>query len=83
MDHIQIVLVDTLNDNNEICFKICPNRTLCELIVVAAKRAGLRPRWHGVLVGDTKWSLTELKNLHPNDKLVNFGVTDGYTLVIY
>jgi len=80
----QIVLIDTFGGNNEICFKV---PQYCSLYRILRTAASLKKReggfCHGILVGDTKWSVNELKNLRPNDRLINFGITDGYTLVTY
>lgn len=80
----QIVLIDTFGGNKEICFKVPQYCSLYRILRVAAslkKREG--GFCHGILVGDTRWSVNELKNLRPNDRLINFGITDGYTLVTY
>jgi len=83
MDHTQIVLIDTFGGNNEIYFKVTQDYSLYKILQIAAFRAARKGFCHGILVGDAKWSVDELKNLHPNDKLMNFGITDGYTLVTY
>ena len=83
MPRIEIVLIDTFARNNEIYFKVTQDYSLYKILEWAALRAARRGFCRGVLVGDTKWSVGELKNLQPNDKLIDFGITDGYTLVTY
>lgn len=83
MDHVEIVLIDTFGGNNEIYFKVTQDYSLYKILKWADFRAARKGFCHGILVGDTRWSIDELKNLHPNDKLMNFGITDGYTLVTY